>query len=381
MINHYIPIIAHELTLPVHKVASVTELLSQGNTIPFIARYRKEATGSLDEVEIMSIRDRLKAMVELDKRREAVVKSIADQGKLTDELKEKIMAAATMTVLEDIYLPYKPKRRTRAMIAIEKGLEPLAEILIEQDPKIDPAVEAIKFVSAEKGVMSDAEALAGARDIIAEWVNEDQRTRAAMRALFEEKAEFISKVIKNKEAEGAKFRDYFEWKEAVKTAPSHRILAMRRGEAEGFLLLRVLPPETDALGLLVERFVENRSDSAMQVKLAVEDCYKRLLSMSMETEIRMASKERADKEAIKVFTQNLRELLMASPLGQKNVLAVDPGFRTGCKVVCLDRQGKLLISETIYPTMESEKKREEAADAIKSLCKKYDIECIAIGNG
>lgn len=381
MISSYVPTLSKELNLPVSKITATVELLSQGNTIPFIARYRKEATGSLDEVEITSIRDRLKAMVELGKRREAVVKSIDEQGKLTDELKEKILAAPTMAVLEDIYLPYKPKRRTRAMIAVEKGLEPLAEILIEQDPKADAETEAVKFVSAEKGVQSTAEALAGARDIIAEWINEDQKTRAAMRALFEDKAEFISRVIKNKETEGAKFRDYFDWKEPVKAAPSHRILAMRRGEAEGFLLLRVLPPETDALGLLVEKFVENRSESAMQVKLAVEDCYKRLLSMSMETEIRMSSKERADKEAIKVFTQNLRELLMASPLGQKNVLAVDPGFRTGCKVVCLDRQGKLLINETIYPTMESDRKRDEAADVIKSLCKKYEIECIAIGNG
>ncbi|OGX32614.1 MAG: RNA-binding transcriptional accessory protein [Omnitrophica WOR_2 bacterium RIFCSPHIGHO2_01_FULL_48_9] len=380
MIASYVAAISAELNLASPKVHATIELLSKGNTVPFIARYRKETTGSLDEVAITSIRDRLKQLLELDQRRAAVFKSLEEQNKLTPELKEKIAAAATMAVLEDIYLPFRPKKRTKAIIAREKGLEPLAEMIFKQDDALDPVSEAKKFVNAEKNVVTPEEALAGARDIIAEWINEHPTARAKLRSLFEAKGEFISQVIRNKEKEGSKFQDYFDWREPVKTAPSHRILAMRRGEKEGFLLLRVLPPEEDAVSLLKNLFIKNNSACAQQVQAAIADCYKRLLSLSMETEIRLVTKDRADREAIKVFSDNLRQLLMAPALGQKNVLAIDPGFRTGCKVVCLDRQGKLLRNETIYPT-ESDRGREEAGRTVLNLCKEFQVECIAVGNG
>jgi len=371
--------IAQELGLTLKQVQATADLLSEGATVPFISRYRKEATGSLDEVAITAVRDRLNQLMELDKRREAILKSLEERGQLTDELKEKILSAETMVVLEDIYLPYRPKRRTRATVAKEKGLEPLAQRLFTQDD-MDPLAEAAFFVDPEKGVDSTEDALAGARDIIAEWVNEDQTARARMRDLFSLKAVFKSKVIPEKETEGTKYKDYFDWEEPVNRAPSHRILAMRRGENEGFLTLRVLPPEDEALDILDGLFVKGEGLASQQVKMSVHDSYKRLLSSSMETEIRLATKKKADEEAIRVFVENLRQLLLAPPLGQKNVLAIDPGFRTGCKVVCLDRQGKLLHTETIYP-LQSEKAAANTGLKVLEMCERFRIEAIAIGNG
>ncbi len=340
--------IAKALAISEKQVQATAALLEEGGTVPFIARYRKEATGALDEVAITTIRDRLAQLAELDKRREAILKSIEEQGKLTDELKEKIAAAETLAELEDIYLPFRPKRRTRATIAREKGLEPLAQKLFEQGD-MDPAAEAAGFVSEEKGVESVEAALAGARDIIAEWVNEDPNARARMRDLFMNKALLQSKVVEEKRTEALKFKDYFDWEEPVAAAPSHRVLAMRRGESEGFLILHIRPPEAEALALLEALFVKRRGAAAEQVRLAVQDSYKRLLSLSMETEIRLAAKKRADEAAIDVFADNLRHLLLAPPLGQKSVMGIDPGFRTGCKIVCLDRQGKLLHHDAIFP--------------------------------
>ncbi|MCK5713284.1 MAG: RNA-binding transcriptional accessory protein, partial [Hyphomicrobiaceae bacterium] len=302
-----------------------------------------------------------------------------EQGKLTDKLQEKILAAETMAVLEDIYLPYRPKRRTKATVAKEKGLEPLAKMIFEQTG-IDPEAEAVQFVNAEKKVESTEQALAGARDIIAEWVNENAKVRAQLRQLFNEKAIITSKVIRGREEEGSKFKDYFQWEELARNAPSHRILAVRRGEKEKFLMLRILPPEELAIAILEEFFVKSRNADSRQVQTAVHDSYKRLLSLSLETEIRLELKKKADKDAIAIFDSNLRELLMAPPLGQVSVMAIDPGIRTGCKVVCLDSQGKLLINDTIYLS-QSEGAREEAVATIKRLCEKYATKVIAIGNG
>jgi uncharacterized protein len=371
--------IAQELSLTPKQVHATADLLNEGATVPFISRYRKEATGSLDEVAITAVRDRLSQLMELDKRREAILKSLEERGQLTDELKEKILSAETMVVLEDIYLPYRPKRRTRATVAKEKGLEPLSQRLFAQED-MDPLTEAAAFVDSEKGVDSAEDALSGARDIIAEWVNEDQTARARMRDLYSTKAVFKSNVIPEKEADGSKYKDYFNWEEPVSTAPSHRILAMRRGENEGFLTLRVLPPEEGALDILDGLFVKGEGPASQQVKMSVHDSYKRLLSPSMETEIRQATKKQADEEAIRVFVENLRQLLLAPPLGQKNVLAIDPGFRTGCKVVCLDRQGKLLHTDTIYP-LQSEKAAADARSKILEMCERFRIEAIAVGNG
>jgi uncharacterized protein len=371
--------IAEELGLKATQVSATAGLFEEGATVPFIARYRKEVTGSLDEVAVTAIRDRLSQLEELDSRREAILKSMEERGQLTDELREKIVTAETMAVLEDIYLPFKPKRRTRAMVAREKGLEPLAQRLFSQED-MDPVAEAAAFVDSEKGVESAEDALAGARDIIAEWVNEDQEARVKMRSLFGEKGVFRSKVIPEKEVEGIKYKDYFDWEEPVAKAPSHRILAMRRGENEGFLTLRVIPPEDEALAILDALFLKGEGPASEQVKMAVDDSYKRLLAPSMETEIRLETKKRADEEAIRVFAENLRQLLLASPLGQKSVLALDPGFRTGCKVVCLDRQGKLVHTDTIYPH-QSERAREEGSEKIVGLCRQFQVEAIAIGNG
>ena len=371
--------IAAELKLTNKQVRATALLFDEGATIPFVARYRKEATGSLDEVAIGAIRDRLSKLIELDKRREAILKSLEERGQLTDELKEKIAAAESLTVLEDIYLPYRPKRRTRATIAKEKGLEPLAQCIFAQDDR-DPAAEAAAFVSAEKGVDSVEDALAGARDIIAEWVSEDQSARTHMRELYLQQGIFKSKVVTGKEEEGIKYKDYYEWEEPVAKAPSHRILAMRRGEKEGFLGFRIIPPEDKALMQLEALFVKNDGLASQQVKIAVQDSYKRLLSLSIETEIRLATKERAEEEAIEVFAGNLRQLLLAAPLGQKNILAIDPGIRTGCKVVCMNSQGKLVHNDTMY-LHQSEKSSAEAASKIIDLCERFQIEAIAVGNG
>jgi uncharacterized protein len=372
--------IASELSLRPQQVTATAELLEDGATIPFIARYRKEVTGSLDEVAVTAIRDRLNQLKELDDRRQSIIKSLEERELLTEELKEKIMQAETMAVLEDIYLPYRPKRRTRATIAREKGLEPLAEMIFAQDPAVDPAAQAEAFVDAGKGVESAEDALAGARDIIAEWVSEEQAARAMIRELFSEKGLFQTKVVKDKEEEGRKYEDYFDCSEPVAKAPSHRILAMRRGANEGFLRLQITAPEEQALQMLEGLFIKGHSACSEQVKEAVADGYKRLLSPSMETEILAATKLRADEEAIKVFAENLRQLLLAPPLGRKNVLAIDPGFRTGCKVVCLDRQGQLKHSDVIFP-FQSEKLAASDAAKIASLCEQFEIEAIAIGNG
>ncbi|MEA3357884.1 MAG: Tex family protein [Thermodesulfobacteriota bacterium] len=371
--------IAVELKLKKNQVEAVALLLEQEATIPFIARYRKEATGSLDEVVITSIRDMLRRLEELDVRREFILKSLDQHGHLTDELKEEVTAAETMTALEDIYLPYKPKRRTRATVAREKGLEPLAELIFAQNG-IDPLQEAAEFIDPEKGVENAEDAIAGARDIIAEKINEDQDGRDLIRKLFASRGMIKSKVAPDMESKGQKYKDYFEWEEPLSTVPSHRLLAMRRGEKEGILYLAIEPDEEDAIKILEGLFAKGIGEDSNQVKLSIYDSYKRLLSRSMETEARLKSKEKADKEAIKVFADNLRELLLASPLGEKNVMAIDPGFRTGCKLVCLDRQGKFLVNDTIFPTM-GNKKETEAGETVKKLCMDYRIDAIAVGNG
>jgi protein Tex len=376
----YFSAIAKELNLKADQVAATAALLLEEATVPFIARYRKEATGSLDEVAVGAIRDRLSQMEELDKRRESILRSLHERNLLTEELKEKIRAAETMSVLEDVYLPYRPKRRTRATIAREKGLEPLAATIFAQGAQTDPLKESASFVNMEKGVPCSEDALAGARDIIAEWVSEDQKAREKIRALYLEKGMFSSRVVKGKEEGGSKYRDYFNWEEALATVPSHRMLAVRRGEKEGFLSLRVDPPEEEALLILRSLFIRGDSPASDVVKIGVEEGYKRLLAPSMETEMRTFAKDRADGEAIKIFADNLRELLLAPPLGQKRLIAVDPGIRTGCKVVCLDRQGKLLHTETIYP-FDSEKRRSEAAEKFLTLCETFNAEAVAVGNG
>ena len=377
---NYAATIAQQLGLGVHQVEKTIELLEQGATVPFIARYRKEVTGSLNEVQITAIRDLLIKLKELDKRREAILASISEQGKLTPELEKKIMDAATMTELEDLYLPYKPKRRTRATMAVERGLEPLAnEIQKQYSCNLEQMAE--KYINAEKGVNSVEEALAGARDIIAERVNENVQARTKVRNIFRRTAMLSSKVVKNKEEEGGKFESWFDWKENAMRAPSHRILALFRGEEEGVLRVHVVPDDDEpAYEALERQFVSGRYESSEQVRLAVRDGYKRLLAPSIETEYYNLLKEKADKEAIRVFAENLRQLLLASPLGQKRILAIDPGFRTGCKTVCLDAQGQLLHNETIYP-FTSVREERAAIAKLEALAEAFHIEAIAIGNG
>jgi len=371
--------IGRELSITPDQVTATAHLLDEGATVPFIARYRKEATGALDEVIITSIRDRLQELEELDNRRAAILKSLSERNLLTDELRQRIDITESLSVLEDIYLPFRPKRRTRATIAKEKGLELLAVKIFAQEA-LDLMTEAENFIDPEKGVASVEEALAGARDIIAEWVNEDQEARGKIRALFTEKGTIRSRIIPGKETEGIKYKDYYDWEEPVRSAPSHRVLAMRRGEKEDMLLMRIAPAEEEALRILEEYFVKGNGDTSEQVRLAVQDGYKRLLSASMETEVRLAAKKKADETAIRVFVENLRQLLLTSPLGQKAVLAIDPGFRTGCKITCLDRQGKLLHHETIYPLV-SEKGTREAGETVRECCRRFHIEAVAIGNG
>jgi len=376
----YAAAVAGELGLKPWQIESTQALLEEGGTVPFIARYRKEKTGSLDETVVTAIRDRLGQLAELDKRREAMLKSLEERELLSDELKAALEAAKTLTELEDIYLPYRPKRRTRATIAREKGLEPLALLILKQENRVNPEQEALAFISEEKGVGDIEEALSGARDIIAETVNEDVEARQSLRRLFAEEGLLESGVVKDKEEEGARYRDYFQIVEPVSRMPSHRVLAVFRGEAEGFLKLSVRPPQEKALPMLFQRFVKAQNPSSDQVIMAMEDSYKRLLAPSLETDIRQEIKERADREAIRVFVRNVHELLMAPPLGQKRVMAIDPGFRTGCKVVCLAPQGKLLYNTTIYPTL-SEKQVKESAVAVREMIEKYRIAAIAIGNG
>ena len=376
----YASTIAEQLNLGTRQVEKTIELLEQGATVPFIARYRKEATGSLNEVQITAIRDLLLRLKELDKRREAILSSVNEQGKLTPELEKQILAATNMTELEDLYLPYKPKRRTRATMAVERGLEPLAnEIQKQYSCHLDQLAE--KYVNPEKGVNTIDDALAGARDIIAERVSENAQARNKVRNLFRRSAMLSSKVVKNKEEEGGKFESWFDWKENAMRAPSHRILALFRGEEEGVLRVHVMPESDDpAYETLERQFVSGRYDSSEQVRMAVRDGYKRLLAPSIETEFYNLLKEKADKEAIRVFAENLRQLLLAPPLGQKRILAIDPGFRTGCKTVCLDAQGQLLHNETIYP-FTSVREERAAIAKLEALVEAFHIEAIAIGNG
>ncbi len=375
--NQHQEIIARELQIKDGQVAAVASLLEGGGTVPFIARYRKEATGLLDEMQITAVRDRLVQLAELDKRRQAIITSLSERDLLDSKLQAAVLAAPNLTVLEDIYLPHRPKRRTRSLIAMEKGLEPLARAIFKQD---QGPLGADKFINPAKEVASVDEALAGARDIIAEWINEDGAARAALRQLFATKAVIVSKVVKKNEEAGSKFRDYFDWQEPAAKVAGHRLLAMLRGENEKVLSLSMRPPEEAALALLGKRYVKGSGPAAEQVSLAVADSYKRLLAPSLENELRTSLKDKADQEAIKVFVDNLRELLLASPLGRKRVMALDPGFRTGAKLVCLDAQGQLLHHTTIYPTL-SKGQSQEAGKIVYDLCRKYQIEAIAIGNG
>jgi len=370
----YAPRIAPITGIPVHKVSAVIELLESGATIPFIARYRKEATGELDEVQIGDIQDAWKKMQELDKRREVILQSIEEQGKLTPELRRAIGQAATMTELEDLYLPYRPKRKTRASMAIEKGLEPLAKRIFSQSDNSGIAALAKRFITDLVPTVEDA--LQGARDIIAEWVSEDLKARDKIRRNFARGAEIASRLVKGKEEEGAKYRDYFEWSEPLAKCPSHRLLAMRRGEEEGFLRVGIAPEEEMAVSDLEKIFVTGYGEAANEVRMAVKDSYKRLLQPGIETEFRNSSKEKADTEAIRVFAENLRQLLLSAPLGEKRVMGVDPGFRTGCKVVCLDASGTLLKYTAIFLHNPFEAQAE-----IENLVEKYAIEAISVGNG
>jgi uncharacterized protein len=376
---HHLEAITRELNLPARSVLATALLFKEGATVPFIARYRKEMTGSLDEVAIAAIGDRIEKLREFDARRDAIFKSLEERSLLTPELKASLSAAKTLSALEDIYQPYKPKKRTRATIAKEAGLEPLADALFAQDVA-DPAALAAAYVDEAKGVKSAEDALAGARDILAERFSDDPAARAKAREIFQREGVLSSKVMMEKETEGAKFKDYFDWSEPAAKAPSHRILAIRRGEKEGFLLMRIQPPEASLQAAIEPLFVKGRSAAANQVRLAVHDGIKRLLAPAMETEMRLDCKARADEEAIRVFAENIRELLLASPLGQRVTLAIDPGFRTGCKVVILDRQGKLLHHDVIFPD-QSALRRKEAGDTVLAFVKHFKVEAVAIGNG
>jgi len=373
--------IAQETGEHIEHIKAVIQLMEEDQaSIPFIARYRKEWTGGMDEVMLATIRDRWEALETLEKRRDFIFKSIVEQDKMTDALATKIKKANTLVELEDLYLPYKPKRLTKATIAREKGLEPLAEVLYRQQ---EGAIEAFaqKFVDEAKEVKSAKEALEGARHIISEWINEDSETRAALRNLFQHRSAIKAKVVKDKKKEAIKFKDYFDFNEPIKRMPSHRILAIFRGVEEGLLRMKIKPEKGDALEIIDYKHLRARqpNPSSQQIELAIDDAYKRLLRPSLETEMKKELKERADKEAINVFTANLQEILLASPLGQKRVIAIDPGFRTGCKVCCLDEQGKLLEYVNIFPHTGG--KGYQAAKTLQELVEKYDIEAIAIGNG
>ncbi|MGN6294981.1 MAG: Tex family protein [Chitinophagaceae bacterium] len=375
----YLQHISATLNLGIKPVMNILELHDGGSTIPFIARYRKEATGNLDEVAIASVIEQIKYFNELEKRKETVIKTIEDAGKMTPELKKRIEDTVNATELEDIYLPYKPKRKTKASVAIEKGLEPLAKLLFDQE-SINVEDEAAKYINEQ--VKDKEEALQGARDIMAEWVSENEQARNIVRKLFTEDAVFSSRVLtsKKEEAEAQKYRDYFDFKEPLADSPSHRIMAIRRGEKEGFLIMNIDVDKETANEALKRTFLKTSGPVAQQVSLAIEDSFNRLLKPSIETEFRMSSKTKADEEAIRVFAENLRQLLLASPLGHKRVLALDPGFRTGCKLVCLDEHGNLLYNTTIYPHA-PQNDWQGAVLTIKELVAKYDIQAIGYGNG
>ncbi|HBX89365.1 MAG TPA: RNA-binding transcriptional accessory protein, partial [Marinilabiliaceae bacterium] len=372
-----VKIISAQTNIAHNQVSSTIALLNEGATIPFISRYRKEMTGSLDEVQVGTIKEMYEKLQEVQKRRETILKSIDEQGMLSDELKRKIESTWNATELEDIYLPYKPKRKTRAVKARELGLEPLADIIFLQQER-DIESRAVDFLSDE---LPDVEvALQGARDIIAERVSEDMKARDLIRNLFKREAVISSKLVKGKEEEAVKYSDYYDFSEPLKKSPSHRLLAMRRGENEGFLKISVSPEQEKALELLESIFVKGRNSAADQVKAAVEDSYKRLLGPSIENEVSALFRQKAEEAAIQVFASNLRQLLLSPPLGQKRVLAIDPGYRTGCKVVCLDAQGNLMHNETIFPHPPQNEVK-QAYKKIDTLVEAYKIEAIAIGNG
>ena len=371
--------IANLLNLNTKDVTATIDLIDEGATVPFISRYRKEATGSLDEVQIAKIRDEIERLRQLEDRREFILKSIDSQNKLSDELKKLIFEAETLSKLEDLYLPYKPKRRTKATIAKEKGLDSLAHFILEQKNNFI-FEEAEKFISIEKDVHSVIDALDGARDIIAEIISENALVRESIRDLFKKTANIKSKVIKGKEDVGEKFNDYFEWEEKLMSCPSHRLLAMRRGEKEDVLILDLVVDNDEALSLIEKKIITTRGEAANQLKESIIDGYKRLLNPSIEAEMRLHTKQIAEEKSILVFADNLRELLLASPLGEKAILGIDPGFRSGCKVVALNKQGKLLQEAVIYPH-EPQKQKNEAEMIVLAFCQKHQIEAIAIGNG
>ena len=368
--------IAEKLQISERQVKNTLQLLDDGATIPFISRYRKERTGGLDEIQIADISGEYKRLLDLQKRKETIVGSIEEQEKMTDELRRKIEETWSATELEDLYLPFKPKRRTRAQIARERGLEPLAKRMMSRRNDVETA--AMRFVTDEVPTLDDA--LAGARDIIAEWINENPAARNAVRSVFAREALISSRVVKGKEVEGDKYRDYFEWSEPLRRISSHRLLAIRRGETEGILRVDISPDETHALERLHRLDGCTGGSAGEPVRMAVDDSYKRLLKPSIETEFAASSKEKADREAIRIFEENLRQFLLSPPLGQKRVMGIDPGFRTGCKVVCLDRQGNLLHNETIYPHP-PQNDRTGAMKKIAHLVEQFDIQAIAVGNG
>ena len=377
--NFLIPQIARELQLERRQVAATVALLDDGATVPFIARYRKENTATLDEVAISNIRDRLSQLRELGNRREAILSSLEKQGLLTEELGQAVLSAESLAALEDAYLPFRPKRRTRAAIAREKGLAPLA-LYIRGQEDFDVGLAAAGYVNSDTEVKNVQDALSGARDIIGEWVSEDATARRAIRELFWDGGVFSATVASGKEEAADKYRDYFQWQEPVAGVPSHRALAMFRGEKEALLSLHIAPPVSSALAILERLFVSGSTQASEQVRLAIQDRYKPLLESSMETEVRKEVRLRAEEAAIRVFADNLRQLLLAPALGQKNILALDPGFRAGCKLVCLDRQGRLMHQDTVYPLLGS-RGREEAASKVLLLCRQYQVEAIAVGNG
>ena len=368
------PLIAQQTSISEKQVRNTIQLFDEGATLPFISRYRKEATGGLDEVQIGAIKDAYLKQQEVEKRRESILKSIEDQGKLSPELRKQIAGVFSLFELEDIYLPYKQNRKTRASMAVEKGLEPLAQ-LIFSGKEADPERKALSYLNDQVEKVEDA--LQGARDIIAEWISESQDARGKIRSVFQRNAVIISKVKKKKEEEGAKYRDYFDFSEPLSRIPSHRLLALRRGEEEGFLSVDIYPDQDQAIENLDRIFLKGAPGSKDQLELAITDSYKRLLKPGIETEFSNLSKQKADQYAIQIFTENLRQLLLASPLGQKNVLAIDPGYRTGCKVVVLDSQGNLVADKVIYPFDKSN----DANSILSDLIQKYKIEAVAVGNG
>lgn len=378
MNQKHINIIARALNIPVRNVENTAALFAEGATIPFISRYRKEVTGSLDEVQVGEIKNQLDKLAEVEKRRETILKSIEEQGKMTDDLRKRITETYSLTELEDIYLPYKPKKRTRASIAREKGLEPLALRIFAQYDTDDLKELAAKYINEQ--VTNIGDALQGARDIIAELIAEAEESRNRVRNFFAKDAIVFSKLVKGKENEGVKYKDYYKFEEPLKSIPSHRLLAIRRGEEEGFLRVSLEPNSEDVIAALEKQLIKGYGDASDEVKNALEDSYERLLLPSIETEFRNSSKDKADLEAIIVFTENLRQLLLAAPLGQQRILAIDPGFRSGCKVVCLDESGNLLHNTNIYPH-QPQQEEIAALHKLRQLIQQYDIQAIAVGNG